>query len=322
MSDVLAGARAPLRIGTLGSDALLTGPVDARRDLAARLDGSGLDHLFIADHVSFHDGTGMDGLVDAAMLATLCPRMEICVGVYLLALRHPVPVARQIASIARSAPGRLVLGVGVGGEDRHEIEICGVDPTTRGRRTDHCLSALRGLLSGAATDHDCEFFSFEGAVIRPAPEPRVPILIGGRADAALRRAGVHGDGWLGVWTSAARFAGAVATVEAHARDAGRDGLCRAHGMQIWVGLDDDPERARARLARRMEGFYRTPWERFERYAPYGTPDAVAAALRPYLDAGCRRFNLMPVAGSEAEGIDGIREIAAALRAADAPRATA
>jgi alkanesulfonate monooxygenase SsuD/methylene tetrahydromethanopterin reductase-like flavin-dependent oxidoreductase (luciferase family) len=310
-------APVPLRVGTVGADVLLDGASAERDALVARLDASGLDHLFIADHVSFHDGTGMDGLIDAAVLTTLAPRLTVCVGVYLLALRHPVPVARQLASLARSAPGRIVLGVGVGGEDRHEIEICGVDPRTRGRRTDAALRALRGLLTGAPHSQHDDFFDFDDAIIRPSPDPAIPMLVGGRADAALRRAGTLGDGWLGVWSSPRRFGEAVATVAEHAEAAGRAAACRTHGMQIWVGLDDDGERARSRLARRMEGFYKVPFERFERYAPHGTPDAVADALGEWLDAGCRWFNLMPVAGSEAEGVAGVAEIARRLRERDA-----
>ncbi|MDZ7827707.1 MAG: hypothetical protein U5R48_18755 [Gammaproteobacteria bacterium] len=93
----------PLRVGTLGSEALLGGPFARRRELAGRIAAAGIDHLFIPDHVSFHTGIGMDGLINAAILTTLLPETEVCVGVYLLALRHPVPVARQIASICESA---------------------------------------------------------------------------------------------------------------------------------------------------------------------------------------------------------------------------
>src|SRR5262245_30791762 len=120
---------------------MLTGPLERRRALLERVAAAGLDHVFVADHVSFHAGFGMDGLLQAATLAATEPALDVVVGVYLLALRHPVPVARQIATLCESAPGRLVLGVGVGGEDRHEIEICGVDPKTRGRRTDESLAA-------------------------------------------------------------------------------------------------------------------------------------------------------------------------------------
>lgn len=304
----------PLMIGTLGSEALLSGPMDRRLDLARRIEAAGLDHVFIADHISFHTGIGMDGLIQAAILTTLLPATEVCIGVYLLALRHPVPVARQLSTLSESAPGRIVLGVGVGGEDRHEIEICGVDPARRGARTDQCLTALEGLLSGEPTDHSSDFFSFEAARIRPAPSPRIPILIGGRADAALGRCARFGDGWLGVWTSAARFAQATADIGARAEAINRVPP-RAHGMQIWCGFDSEPDAARKRLATRMEGFYKVPFERFERYAPFGRPEDVAAALQPYLDAGCRRFNLMPVAASEEAGIEAIAEVAKLLRKA-------
>jgi alkanesulfonate monooxygenase SsuD/methylene tetrahydromethanopterin reductase-like flavin-dependent oxidoreductase (luciferase family) len=176
------------------------------------------------------------------------------IGVYLLALRHPVPVARQIATLCESAPGRLVLGVGVGGEDRHEIEICGVDPTTRGRRTDESLAALRALLSGEPVSHDCEFFSFEKAWIRPAPDPPVPIVVGGRSSAALRRAGRLGDGWLGVWCSPQRYAEARAEVEAH----GPARTCLAARAPGLGRARPRPQAARERLSRAMEGVYKIP----------------------------------------------------------------
>ena len=117
-----------IRVGTLANAHMLTGPHERRRALLGRAEDAGLDHVFMADHVSFHTGMGMDGLIQAATAAALAPGLGVYVGVYLLALRHPAPVARQIASLSESAPGRLVLGVGVGGEDRHEIEVCGVIP--------------------------------------------------------------------------------------------------------------------------------------------------------------------------------------------------
>jgi hypothetical protein len=66
-------------------------------------------------------------------------------------------------------------------------------------------------------------------------------------------------------------------------------------MQVWCGLADTKEAARACLAPAMEAFYQLPFERFERYCPYGTPDDVAEFLAPYAVAGCREFNLIPQA---------------------------
>jgi hypothetical protein len=82
---------------------------------------------------------------------------------------------------------------------------------------------------------------------------------------------------------------------------------------VWTGIDDDRAAARARLASGMEAFYRIPFERFEKYSPYGRPEDIARFLAPYRDAGCRLFNIMPVAASEEAGIDAVAEIARLLR---------
>ena len=79
-------------------------------------------------------------------------------GVYLLPLRHPVLVARQLADLSQIAPGRLTFGVGIGGEDRHEVSICGVDPATRGRRMNECLTAVRQLMTGKPVTMHNAFF--------------------------------------------------------------------------------------------------------------------------------------------------------------------
>ena len=250
--------------------------------------------MLYADHVSFRGGAGMEALVLMAALSQLHPTLELNVAVYLLPLRHPLPVARAIATLCELAPGRLVFGVGIGGEDRHEIEVCGVDPRTRGRRCDEALAVLRPLLAGESVTFHGEHFDVEDAVIRPAPDPAVPLLVGGRSDAAVRRAGRLGDGWLATWCSVRRLQEALELCDEQAGRAGRGGVRWRHTLQLWVGLDHEREAARRRVASGMEAFYRVPFEAFERYTPYGTPQDVAAFLAPYRDAGVQRFNLTPV----------------------------
>ena len=268
---------------------------------------SGLDHVFTADHVSFHHGMGMDGIVNAATLSACDPRLHVVIGVYLLALRHPITVARQLSTLATNAPGQVTLGVGVGGEDRNEIAMCGVDPRTRGRRTDECLSIISSLLDGANLDHDGEFFKFEEARIRPIPDPHIPILIGGRSNQALERAARFGDGWLAIWCSVRRFTEALRQIDDRAAELDRSPPA-SHGLQIWVGINDDRALARQHLADGMQAFYRIPFERFEKYSPYGSAEQVAEALVPYRDAGCRLFNLMPSGPDQAAAIDGIAQV--------------
>lgn len=302
----------PVRVGVTPALDLWSRPWAERKAAIDLVADAGIDHVFFADHVSFRAGYGHDGMVLAAGIANLHPTIGMYIGVYLLPLRHPVPVARQLANLAEMAPGRISFGVGVGGDDRHEVEVCGVDPATRGRRTDESLEIVTRLLDGEVVDYEGEFFALSQATIVPTPDPRIPVYVGGRADAALDRAGRHADGWLGIWSTVDRYEAAVARFDRAAADAGRE-LQADHGIQIWIGVDPDPQEARGRVASAMEGFYRVPYEKFERYSPYGSPTAIADYLAPYLEAGCRHFNLTPCAASPQAGIEAVAEVGERLR---------
>ena len=265
---------------------------DERRAVVGNIVESGFDHIFMADHVSFRNGSGTDGFVEVAALSQLDPRVGVMISIYLLPLRHPLPVARQLASMARIAPGRMIFGVGIGGEDRHEIEICGVDPKRRGIRTNESLEIIRGLLNGDAVSFSGVEFNISDAVIRPTPKKSIPIIVGGRSDAALTRAAKYSEGWIGVWCSSERFRNAINIVDAEAEEYGRSNVDWCHGYQPWVGLDaKDSKKAFESVKRGMENFYRIPFEKFERYTPSGTPTEVAEKLAPYVEAGCKVFNL-------------------------------
>lgn len=281
------------RVGMFLPFDLLDQGQDTARAFLARAGQAGIDHVCCGDHVSFFVGIGFDGLVQATALTMLHPTLPVYTGIYLLPLRHPVLVARQLADLARLAPGRLIFGVGVGGEDRHEVSVCGVDPATRGLRMNECLTVVRQLLTGMPVTFHGKFFDLDEAVIVPPPSTPIPIIVGGRSDAAIRRAGRLGDGWLGVWNSPRRFAAAVEMAAQEAARVGRPDPPARHAMQVWCGFADTPGAARACLAPAMEAMYQLPFERFERYCPYGTPDDVAGFLAPYVEAGCTEFNLIP-----------------------------
>ncbi len=227
---------------------------------------------------------------------------------YLLPLRHPVPVARQLATIAQIAPGRLTLGVGIGGEDPHELEICGVDPRTRGRRMDECLQILRGLAAGTPVSSEGAFFSLQDALIVPAPCPPIPLIVGGRSDAAVSRAARLGDGWLGIWVSPRRYAEVRAHIALEAGEIGRDVSGFDHALNVWCGFAATREAAREPLATQMQAFYQMPFEPFERYSPYGTPEDVAEFLAPYIDAGCSTFNVIPCAIDDESALGAVGEL--------------
>lgn len=284
----------------------------AQRELIGRVADLGFDHLYTADHVSFRDGSGNDGFVEMAALSALHPSIGVMISIYLLPLRHPLPVARQLATMQKVAPNRFLFGIGIGGDDRHEVEVCGVNPSTRGRQTNESLEIIRALMAGQTLDFSGDFFELEKARIKPTVGSAIPILIGGRSDAALTRAAAFGDGWIGVWCSPKRYTQALDSIAQQAADLGREGVSWQHGYQPWVGVGDTKAEARALVSAAMESFYKVPFEQFERYIPYGTPAEVAAELQPYMDAGCRMMNLKVVAGSSEDEVTGGGEIRSAL----------
>ncbi len=306
-------SRTSVRVG-LFPDALQLAHGDAERLRATlgQVADAGVDHLCVGDHVSFFVGAGSDGLISASSLLAVQAELPVYVGLYLLPLRHPVPVARQLATIAQLAPGRLTFGVGLGGEDPHEIEICGVNPKTRGRRMDECLQILRSLAHGTPVTFEGEFFVVDDALILPAPSPSIPLIVGGRSDAAVSRAARLGDGWLGIWVSPRRYAEVRDHITREAEQAGRNASRLEHALNVWCGFATTREAARELLASQMQRFYQMPFEPFERHSPHGTPEDVAEFLRPYIEAGCSTFNVIPCADDDESAIAAVGELRALL----------
>jgi alkanesulfonate monooxygenase SsuD/methylene tetrahydromethanopterin reductase-like flavin-dependent oxidoreductase (luciferase family) len=150
------------------------------------------------------------------------------------------------------------------------------------------------------------------AAVQPAPgPPRVGMLppfdlLGhgpGAARAFLAQAAEAGIDHI-CCGAARRFAAAVEMAAQEAARAGRPGPLARHAMQVWCGLADSKQDARACLAPAMEAFYQIPFERFERYCPYGTADDVAEFLAPYAAAGCVEFNLVPRSPDDSQALAG------------------
>jgi probable F420-dependent oxidoreductase len=289
-------------------------------DAARRAEAVGLDGLVAGDHVTFY-GYGNDGLITLTAIAAVTERIELKTAVYLLPLRHPVPVALQVAQLDQLSGGRFVLGIGVGGEDPHEFTSSGVNPKTRGARANEAMQILKRLWTEDHVTFEGKHYQLDDVTVYPKPLRPVPIHVGGRSDAALVRAGRWGDGYTGIWQSVDRFRQAQGVIAEAAARGGRDPAEVEVGMQFWMSVADSRADARALVSRGMEGTYRIPFERFERYTPFGTAGDVAEFIAPYVDAGARHINLIPVQGSPEENIECAAEVQAALQALCADSAT-
>jgi probable F420-dependent oxidoreductase len=156
-------------------------------------------------------------------LAGRTTTLGLATGVLVLPNHHPVPLAKRLATLDRLSGGRIRLCVGMGWL-AEEIEACGVDFATRGRRADEQLAVLRTLWEGGpdGVDHEGEFFSFRSAVCRPQPARRIPVHVGGHSAAAARRAGRFGDGLQPLGVAGEQLASLVQQMHRAAADADRD----------------------------------------------------------------------------------------------------
>jgi len=125
-----------------------------------------------------------------ARLSAVTERVLIGTSILLLPLYSPAIVAKQVADLDRATGGRVILGIGVGGEYPQEFRACGIPLGERGRRADEAIPLLRRLWSGENVSHDGPFFPMADVKIHPAPiQPGgPPIVVAGRKDVAMRRA--------------------------------------------------------------------------------------------------------------------------------------
>jgi probable F420-dependent oxidoreductase len=130
-----------------------------------------------------------------AQLFAVTTTLRLTPFVLKLPVRPPVLVAKQASSLAFLSGNRLGLGVGLSPWPE-DFAALGVPWEARGRRMDECMDILRGLTSGDFFGYSGEFYSFEPLQQCPAPSGKIPLLVGGHSDAALRRAVVKGDGWM------------------------------------------------------------------------------------------------------------------------------
>ena len=174
----------------------ITGTRDQQeaREIATRAEALGYDSLWTGDHIAFTLPV-LDPLLQLAQMATASERLLLGTSVFLLPLRHPVLAAKQATSVAVLTGNRFGFGVGLSPWP-DDFRVLNVPWKGRGKRLDEAIEIIRGLETGEFFEFHGEHFDLEPIKLCPAPTERIPILIGGHADAALRRAARVGDGWM------------------------------------------------------------------------------------------------------------------------------
>ncbi len=208
-------------------------------DVARAADDCGWDGLVVSDHVVHpekiespypytRDGSTRwqapapwpDPWVAVGAMAAVTERIRFYTGVYVLPLRNPFVVAKAVSTAAVMSGDRVTLGVGVGWM-KDEFDLLEQSFRNRGRRMDEMIEVMRTLWAGGMVEHHGEYYDFGRLQMSPAPKARIPIVIGGLSEPALRRVGRLGDGWISDIHTTQELREIVAKIRAYRDEYGR-----------------------------------------------------------------------------------------------------
>ncbi|MCS7050328.1 MAG: LLM class flavin-dependent oxidoreductase, partial [Thermomicrobium sp.] len=273
--------------------------------LAAIAEEARFDSVWVGDHVLWRTPV-VDALTVLSAFAATTRSIKLGTAVYLLGLRQPFIAVKAITSLNALSQSRLMLGVGVGGENPAEYQACGVAVSERGKRLD---AALRALKAQWTPDGDAP-------LARPAGA-RPPILIGGRSDRARRRVLRYGDAWLPAFVSPNRI-----REESQLLNAASE---REIGIVLhaYVCTGKDHTAATEEASRYLCAVYGTSAAALMRYTFTGPAEHCAEQLQSYLEAGAVGVVLRPATWRQRHQLeDWAEHLLPALPALVAPRENA
>lgn len=249
--------------------------------LGGEAETAGFDSVWVGDHVLWHTPI-IDALSLLGAFAATTERVTLGTAILLLGLRQPAIAAKAVTSLNEMTGGRLVLGVGVGGENPEEFAISGVPHEERGARLDEALAFLVSQWG-------------DNGRIDPTGPP-LQILVGGRSNASRRRVKRFSAGWLASFVSPKRISEEVALLREDDPDV-------PIVLNLYFRTGDDLETARREAGAFLARAYNMEEGPLMRYTVAGTPESCAEELAGYAAAGVQHFVLRPAAWDQREQLD-------------------
>jgi len=252
-------------------------------DIVDHLENSGVDSLWLSELVY---SPAVDPMVGMAYALARTTRLKVGTSVAVLPGRHPVLVAKQLASLAALAPKRVLPVFGLRSAIAAERELFVVPDGERAAVFDESLQLLRSVLVENSASYSGRYFTVSRAAIAPRPAPPLDIWLGGSAPAAFRRIGAFGDGWLGSFLTPTEARLGREAIERAAGQAGRHIEPDHFGISLAVADGELPVELAAAVRRRRPDvdpgeLIATSWDQLHRQ------------LDAYLDAGLTKFVIRP-----------------------------
>jgi len=304
---------ARLTLGVAIPQTFPDGRIEPRRiqSFVQRAEALGFHSAWVVEHTF----GAMPALAPIELLtyaAAMTERLQLGAAVLLTALRTPVQTAKSLATLDQLSGGRLIVGVGLGGNPK-VYPAFGLTAERRAARFAEGLRVMKRLWTEPQVTLDGEFYQLENASVQPRPlqTPHPPLWFGGHHELALRRAVELGDGFIGAGSaSTATFAEQMKVLRSILAERGRDPASFPIGKRVYLAIDRDRARAGKRLAEWFGAFYGKP-ELAERVSVWGDADACVEGLRGVIAAGAGFLMLNPVF-DELEQLERLAELAPRL----------
>ena len=260
---------------------------------ARRTEELGFDVLGCGEHVMFHGPIG-NTFVQLAAAAGATEHIRLMSTIALLPLYPATLAAKMGAVLDVVSNGRYLCGIGIGGEFPPEFEACGVPVRERGARTTEAMQVIRRLWNEREVTFRGRFNTLNDITLDPPPvqRPGPPLWVAGRKDAAMRRAALHGDGWMPYMYTPEQLAESMQTIAGLRADNPVAAADFQHGIFIFSAVHVDGDTARKMAAERLGRQYAQNFENLVgKYALIGTPAECRQRLREYVDTGATLFML-------------------------------
>jgi probable F420-dependent oxidoreductase len=251
----------------------------------------GIDSVWLSDHM-MGERSEVSIVPMMAAIAARTHRLKFGPSVMMLPLRHPIAVAKEVATLDFLSGGRVIMAVGLGADEK-EADAFNVPRTQRAALLDESIEILRQLWAAPHVSHHGKHFHFDDVTITPRPPQKIDLWIGGRSEAALRRVARLGDGWFASFVTPQEFAAGVAKIATYAMDYARQDDEIEAGSIVFCHADPDGEKARRDFAAFFAGNRRRPPEQMLERSAVGTPAECRQILQRYVDYGLTKFALWP-----------------------------
>ena len=284
-----------------GSDRTFHDEYQGALELVRLTEAEGLDSAWVSEHHGSGDGYLPSLLPMLAAFAAVTSRIELGTGVVLAPFHDPLRMAEDFAVVDQLSGGRTIAGFGIGWRDE-EFRAFNIDVSSRVRRTIELIEIMRLAWSEDRFSFEGKHFNYDQVAVTPKPARVPPLFVGGFVDAAIKRAGRIGDGYISSRAEPARIAQGFEMAAEARREAGKDGLPLVAVLQnafVTEDPDGDWPMVRDGIGHQL-GVY-AGWrtgtdvpgkdldvvppseEDIRRTTAYGTPEQVVEYLAPLVE---------------------------------------